>query len=454
MSKASALSKKLKKISDALEKRYGKYEHVEFDDFIETMMHQILALGASSELADKALKAIHDEFVDWNDMRMATVREIEDILGDDYPRCREKAEDVINLLADLYTAFRKMMLNEVAPTEEGMMTLRALPETTLVRRDMVEHALNVVFGIPTFSADELQIDNLKLLGGLPKNMELEDCFFTMSQALVDEEVTIEELRQLSHGLRCHADFLVQFNIHDPKPIGYGWDKPDPLGMKVAKFKSEIQDVEPIDPIKPAPKPLLDLLIDDDDDEEEEEKEIDPDLDLLVVADEDYGKSKLEGTTEGEAAPDAEAKPDGADELAPAEADIKEDAAVEKKPEPAPKKKAAAKKTAAKKEEKPAAKKEPAKKKAAAKKEPAKKKAAAKKEPAKKKAAAKKTAAKKEPAKKKAAAKKTAAKKEPAKKKAAAKKTAAKKEPAKKKAAAKKSASKKTAAKKAAPKKKK
>ena len=458
MSKASALSKKFKKISDALEKRYGNYTHVEFEDFIEVMMYQILALGSSKEAASEALTAIHNEFVDWNDMRMSTVREIEDIIGDDYPRCREKAEDVINLLADLYTAFRKMDLNEVAPTEEGMSTLRALPETTLVRRDMVEHALNVVFNIPTFSCDELQFDILCLLGGLPKDTDMEEGLFQVSQALVDEEVSIEELRQLSHGLRCHADFLVQYNIHDPKPIGYGWDKADPLGMKVPTFKSEVQEIETIPPILPAPKPKFEFDDDDEDEEEDEVEKIDPDLDLLVVADDEYKGGNVQAVADGE---ESDIKDDDTANEAGDAADKadSEEPAVEAEPKEAPqaepaKKKAAAKKSAAKKEpakKKAAAKKEPAKKKAAAKKEPAKKKATAKKEPAKKKAAAKKEPAKKKAAaKKEPAKKKAAAKKEPAKKKAAAKK-----EPAKKKAAAKKkTAAKKSSAKKSSSNKKK
>ena len=97
---ATSLQKKLLAASNQLANRYGAYKSSEKEDFIANLALQILALGNTERSARDALKRIRDEYVDWNDMRVATVRELQDILGPRYIRCREKAEDLHSLLAD------------------------------------------------------------------------------------------------------------------------------------------------------------------------------------------------------------------------------------------------------------------------------------------------------------------------------------------------------------------
>jgi endonuclease III len=221
----------LMRICEALEVRYGQRKQTEFNDFIESLIYQILELATPERTARDALKRIREEHVDWNDMRVATVREIQDILGTRYPRCREKAEDLSSLLADLYTAFRRMDLCDMARTPEGIETLRALPDTTLIREDMVERALLVVCHVHTFPCDEEQFELLKYLGGVPKNAELET-----HRAVVEELLDGEQMIRLARGLREHADLLYQAEEDDPQPINYGWDQPDPLAKKAAAKK--------------------------------------------------------------------------------------------------------------------------------------------------------------------------------------------------------------------------
>ena len=40
----------------------------------------------------------------------------------------------------------------------------------------------------------------------------------------EETLTVEERLQLAFGLRQHRDLIYQYNIDEPQPIGYGWDK--------------------------------------------------------------------------------------------------------------------------------------------------------------------------------------------------------------------------------------
>jgi len=226
MAKASSAQlKTLMRICEALEQRYGRRKQTDFVDFIESLIFQILELGTAERHAREALKRIQVEYVDWNDMRVASVREIQDILGPRYPRCREKAEDLSSLLADLYTAFRRMDLTDLVRTTDGIETLRALPETTLIREDMVERALLEVCEVHTFPCDEEQFRLLKFLGGVHKSLAMD-----VGRRKIEEICDKEDMLRISRGLREHTDFLYDRDIDDPKPIGHGWSKPDPLGM--------------------------------------------------------------------------------------------------------------------------------------------------------------------------------------------------------------------------------
>lgn len=224
----SALVKDLVKVIEALEVRYGLRKPTKFDDFIEALVFQILELGAQEKPARDGLKRLREEYVDWNDMRVASVREMEDILGVKFYHVRKKAEDIKHLLADLYTAFRRMEISELTP--EGVETLRALPETTNVRKDDLERALALTMNFQIFPCDEEQFVLLKFLGGVPKQL-------TMQQAVkkIEESLDGEQALRLSRGLREHVHVLHEAGEDEPQIIAFGWDKKDPLGMdKVVK----------------------------------------------------------------------------------------------------------------------------------------------------------------------------------------------------------------------------
>ena len=244
----TALKKKLLKVSAALAERYGSCHTPEVSDFIEALILQILSLGTPLADAERALERIHQEYVDWNDMRVATVREIQDILGPDCPRNREKAEDLHSLLADLYTAFRSMDLGDMIRTPEGIETIRALPDTTLVRADMVEWALMVVCGMETLPCNEEQFDLLAFLGGVPKNAALDDMRHDIIE-LLDRE----ERLQLTHGLRSHNDFLEQQDIDGPKPISFGWEKAKPKPKSATKKSTSATSAKGTGQKRPAAK---------------------------------------------------------------------------------------------------------------------------------------------------------------------------------------------------------
>ncbi len=228
----AALSADLARVTEALEERYGRRKPQTYEDVIEALVQQILELGVPERSAKDAMKRLRDEFIDWNDMRVATVREIEDVLGVRYPKVREKSEDLRHLLADLYTAFRRMDIRE-ALAGDGIETLRALPETSNIRRDFVDRSLLLALGLKVFPCDEEQLRLLKFLGGCSKAWTLQQ-----AQKRLEEALDLEGMDRLSRTLREHVQMYQEAGLDEPQIIAHGWDKPDPLGMdKVKKAKN-------------------------------------------------------------------------------------------------------------------------------------------------------------------------------------------------------------------------
>lgn len=217
----ASLTADLMKVCEQLEERYGRRKPQKFEDFIEALIYQILELGVQEATAKAALKRLHDEYIDWNDMRVASVREIEDVLGAKYYRAREKAEDIKHLLADLYTAFRRMDIHDLL-NAEGIETLRALPETTNIRKDMVERSLLLSLDVKVFPSDEDQFRLLKFLGGVPKHFNLQQGVKKIEEALDSEQIL-----RLSRVLREHVHTYHAVGEDEPQAIGFGLksDKP-------------------------------------------------------------------------------------------------------------------------------------------------------------------------------------------------------------------------------------
>jgi endonuclease III len=208
----------LTKACEVLEERYGRRKITPIPDFIEALMTQILELGATEKASRDAVARLKAEYVDWNDMRVASVREIEDILGAKYYRCREKSEDIKHLLADLYTAFRRMEINDLL-TVEGIETLRALPDTTNIRRDMVDRALVLALELKVFPCDEEQFRLLKFLGGVPKHANLQNF-----QRKIEETLDTEGILRLSRVLREHVHTYQAAGEDEPQPVDFGTRK--------------------------------------------------------------------------------------------------------------------------------------------------------------------------------------------------------------------------------------
>ncbi len=222
------LTQELLNVVEQLEARYGRRKIHPHPDFIEALVFQILELGATEKGSRDGLVRLRTEYVDWNDMRVASVREIEDVLGARYPDVRNKAEDIKAALAALYTAFRKLELDATTIAPESIETLRALPDYTTIRRDMVDRALVMSLNLKVMPCDEDQFRQLKFLGGVPKHANLANF-----QKKIEEALEIEDILRLSRVLREHVQLWRIAGEDEPQPVDFGTKK-DAIKDKTTK----------------------------------------------------------------------------------------------------------------------------------------------------------------------------------------------------------------------------
>ena len=178
-----------------------------------------------------------------------------------YPDYAQKADDICHLLADLYTAFRNMNLNEIMVTPEGYEVMRAMPRTTLIRHDMVELALYVIPQLRCPPLSPRQIELLIFLGGFDKKTTVAEA----AEILLECE---RDLISLAHGLREHEYYLA-----DDTMLAYPYEN-QPVDFK----KPAVKNVEIVVPPRLEPAPLEpELGPIGEDEEDDEEDELDDDL---------------------------------------------------------------------------------------------------------------------------------------------------------------------------------
>src|SRR5438105_13123061 len=99
---ATAVNKQrvLNQIFTALKKRYDPVEP-EARSVLEQFLYAICREGASRELADRGFRNLQERFFDWNEVRVSSVREVEEAL-DDMPNAEYRANRLISFLQEVF----------------------------------------------------------------------------------------------------------------------------------------------------------------------------------------------------------------------------------------------------------------------------------------------------------------------------------------------------------------
>ena len=98
MKNATEYEKKIRKFISAA----AKVKPTAPEDPFQFIVEAILQADSSRKAAHQIVQAINDEFVDYNELRVAPVKDITDCMGRDFLFAREKAESIIKALNGIF----------------------------------------------------------------------------------------------------------------------------------------------------------------------------------------------------------------------------------------------------------------------------------------------------------------------------------------------------------------
>lgn len=83
-----------------LKKRYDPPDP-EQRPVLEQLLYAVLREGSTGEQADRAFRSLQERFFDWNEIRVSSVREVEDVIAD-LPGAEMRAQRLISLLQEVF----------------------------------------------------------------------------------------------------------------------------------------------------------------------------------------------------------------------------------------------------------------------------------------------------------------------------------------------------------------
>lgn len=84
----------------SLKKRYEPAEP-EPRPVLEQLLYAVLREGATREQADRAFRTLQERFFDWNEIRVSSARELEEVL-DELPDTDQRSQRLISLLQEVF----------------------------------------------------------------------------------------------------------------------------------------------------------------------------------------------------------------------------------------------------------------------------------------------------------------------------------------------------------------
>jgi hypothetical protein len=121
---ADTLKSLLKKLS-----KDGKSRERPKLDPIRAIVYASLLSGASWKRVDEAIKKFEDEFVDFNELRVATELEVIDLVGEELPGIEDKAAIMRNVLHGIFDRENSYKLDRLGELKKAELRdyLRGLP---------------------------------------------------------------------------------------------------------------------------------------------------------------------------------------------------------------------------------------------------------------------------------------------------------------------------------------
>ncbi len=108
------------------------------EPLIHELVFSMLLWESTMENAVKVMGKIHEQFVDYNELRVAFPHEIQELLGSRYQRAEDRSVRLIGALRSIFLTYQKLTLEplrEMSKREarEALLTLEVLPRFVVSR---------------------------------------------------------------------------------------------------------------------------------------------------------------------------------------------------------------------------------------------------------------------------------------------------------------------------------
>ena len=172
--------------------REGKPQPMEKIDPLKSLVRGAMSWDVSDNKADDAMKAIDREFINLNELRVATDLEIQELLGARYPAIEQRVEMITRCLNAIFEKEHTLSLDRLKTVSkrDARQFLRELPDMNPFVEGYV-----MLFG---FEAPAVPVD-------------IETVNFLREEEVFDDKINAEEgQRFLEHNLKAEEcyDFFV------------------------------------------------------------------------------------------------------------------------------------------------------------------------------------------------------------------------------------------------------
>ncbi len=218
MKNAKQYEKKVKKLfSGSLPKRPRPPED---PDVLTVLLRGVLEAETTPDVADKALQAIEQEFVDYNELRVAPYRDVVECVGKDFPGAWEKSQVIYKCLNHLFAdAHSRRTEAEQAPPAPDSDTVDMSFLDDMGKRDLRRYLDEA--GLMPFASAYVVLHHFQG-HAIPVDQALVDCLQMEELVHPDSDIAdvqgfLERIVSQKDDIACHQ-FLRSFVNDHAKPL--------------------------------------------------------------------------------------------------------------------------------------------------------------------------------------------------------------------------------------------
>jgi len=113
MKDSKEYSKKIQKLYRSLKKKPGRQALADYAEPVDALVFAVVSENITESQALAAIKKLKDYFVDWNDLRVATVEEIAEVLGPDFALGRNIGTTLVSVLNAVFEKHNMLSLQSL-----------------------------------------------------------------------------------------------------------------------------------------------------------------------------------------------------------------------------------------------------------------------------------------------------------------------------------------------------